>query len=1272
MSQISDLILQLQRQQIRLWLEDDKLCFQAPKGAFTSDLKAQVKQHQQEVIKFLQEAQGSINTQEKVSQSIPRLSRSSSSILSLSLAQQRLWFLDQLEGGSATYNMPVALKIVGNLNQSALDKAINTIVQRHEILRTNFDLIEGEPSQIIREESNLSFNLIDLKALPEQEKQNKVESLIDDFAKRPFDLSQSSLIRANLLCLENSSYILLLNFHHIVFDGWSASVFIRELSTLYNNFSQGLPSTLPELPIQYADFASWQRQWLSGQALENQLNYWKQHLENAPPLLELPTDYSRPPIQSYQGSSYSFLIPSIFIEKLKLLTQQTKATEFMLLLATFSCLLYRYSLQTDLVIGSPIANRNRPEIENLIGFFANTLALRLKVSQNLSFLSFLEQVKQVTLNAYSHQDLPFEKIVEELQPERNLSYNPIFQVMFALQNASNKSLELSNVMLEMLESDSGMAHFDLSLHIYPSDEGWTGIFSYSTDLFHENTIKRMGNHFLRLLEEVLTYPQKQISQLSLLTDSEKKQLIYEWNKTETVYPLQGTIYQLFEVQVNKTPTAIALMNEHQAISYQELNAKSNQLARYLQSLNVQPNTIVGIFMERSLEIVISILGILKAGGAYLALDPDYPKERLKYMLEDAQISLVITQSTLLKDVPSQQVQTLCLDQIESTLSQYNGSNLTSPNLPEHLAYLIYTSGSTGHPKGVMVTHENLSHYVQALSPALDIKDQDRYLHTASFSFSSSVRQLMLPLSQGATVVISNREQRQDPLSLFKLIKQTQVSVLDIIPSFWRNCINIFSSMNREEIQDLLNNHLRLIVSASEPLLADIPRIWKTQFQPHINLINMFGQTETTGIVAVYPIKDLAELGNKIVPIGRPIANTQFYILDLELQPTPIGIQGNLYIGGLSLAKGYLNQESLTDEKFLPNPFKNIQDDRIYHTGDLAKYREDGTIEHLGRSDYQIKIRGFRVELAEIEAVLNTHSDVKETTIVAQKTSDTEHKIVAYVVPSISLDRIPYEQDCMITYNQMTIHAKTENIAVNGVGIKGDLAKLTADQVVEIDFPLPHLSDIKKFKAQIVWHQRTKAGLQFFLDPEQQSLLKDAVDYLIQQQGLLQLWQRSVTQSLRNHFKKKLPEYMIPQQFVLLDELPRLPNGKINRKALPDAELSREDLDAYYVAPRNQTEETLATIWCEVLKLSQVGIYDNFFELGGHSLLATQVTSRIRESFQIDFPLRKLFEHPTIADLSESIIIQLAEQVQNQDELEDWFDEIDRLSDEEVQKLLENS
>ncbi|AOX02682.1 hypothetical protein BJP34_27465 [Moorena producens PAL-8-15-08-1] len=913
--------------------------------------------------------------------------RTDSEQLPLSSAQKRLWFLNQLEGSSATYNIPAAFRITGNLIINALEQALSEIISRHEVIRTSFSTINGKPIQVIHPDSTININVVDLQQYPEPERETILQQLVQQEATTPFDLEVAPLIRCKLWQLDTTEYVLVLTMHHIVSDGWSMGILIEELSSLYQAFAASEPSPLPELAIQYADFALWQRQWLTGEILEIQLNYWKQELEGAPELLQLPTDRSRPHVQSYQGSSESFSLTAELTQKLQQLSRNAGSTLFMTLQAAFATLLYRYSGQFDILIGSPIANRNRREIEPLIGFFVNTLVLRTRFEHNPSFSQLLRQVRETTLNAYEHQDVPFEQVVEALQPQRSLSHSPLFQVMFVLQNAPMGKLDLPGVTLSQFNQHSTIAKFDLTLSMTETEMGLVGTWEYNTDLFDGSTIKRMATHFQNLLSAIVENPQLRVGEFPLLSEGERHQLLLEWNDTASEYPKEKCIHQLFEEQVEKTPDAIAVVFDQQQLTYHQLNQRANQLAHHLQNLGVGPEVLVGICVERSVQMVVGLLGILKAGGAYVPLDPNYPHQRLSYMLADSGVEVLLTQQSLLESLPSHTAQMVCLDSDWRAIEQYSGQNLDVGVTSDNLAYVIYTSGSTGKPKGTMILHSGVGNYLSWCTKAYNVADSEGSTVNSSIGFDATITSLFSPLLVGRKVVLLPEEGEIEALKA-ALCSGTKFSLVKITPAH----LEILSYLLAHEQVTIEN---KAFIIGGEALSANHIKFWQ-KYAPQIRLINEYGPTETVVGCCIYEVGGKTFSGGNI-PIGRPIANTQIYILDKHLQPVPIGVPGELYIGGDGLARGYLKRPELTSEKFIHNPFCNSKSQRLYKTSDLARYLRDGNIEFLGRIDNQVKIRGFRIELGEIEAVLSSHPHIQQTVVIAREDIPGNKRLVAYIV-----------------------------------------------------------------------------------------------------------------------------------------------------------------------------------------------------------------------------------------------------------------------------------
>ena len=1048
-------------------------------------------------------------------------------ILPLSFAQQRLWFLDQWEPESAFYNICRAHRLTGQLDVTAMEESLNSVVQRHEILRTTFPALDGQPKQLIAPVLRLTLGIIDLQKSPEAERDEQSLRLANEEARRPFDLARGPLLRAALVKLAQEEHLFLLTVHQIVCDGWSLQIFFGEFWTYYEAYSAKHLPSVPSLPIQYADFSVWQRQWFQGELLESQLSYWKKQLGTSLPVLNLPTDRSRPVLQSFRGARIPLVFSEFLTEGLNELSRREGVTLFMTLMAAFQTILYRYTWQEDLVVGFPIANRNWAETTGLIGFFVNTLVLRTDLSGNPTFNELLSRVRDVCLSAYANQDLPFEKLVEELRPERERSRNPLFQVMFVSQIPESSGVDLQGLRSQAIDVDARTSKFDLTLSLTERENKLIGFLEYSTDLFDRFTIEGIGGHFRRLLEGIVANPERPISTLPLLTDAEHHQLLVEWNDTKADYPKNSCIHELFEAQVERTPEAIAVEFEEKKLSYRELNARANQLAHYFRHLGVGPETLVAICVERSLEMLVGLLGILKARGAYVPLDPTFPRERLAFMLEDARASALLTEERLVEDrklkiddsgdlpfsILDRQIEIICLDRDREKITQQSERNPDKGATAQNLAYVIYTSGSTGKPKSVQVSHRSVLNCLHSVRQRVELTENDVFLALTTISFDIAALELCLPLITGAKLVLASRDEALDGRQLLDRLSECGATAMQATPSAWRFLADA-GWCGGEEFKILCGGEA-LFRQLADQLLQGGASLW-----------NLYGPTETTIWATIAKV----EPGASPVLIGRPIANTEIYILDSHLQPAPVGVYAELYIGGDGLARGYLNRPELTAERFVRNPFNDQPDSLLYRTGDLARYRPGGNIEFLGRVDNQVKLRGHRIELGEIESVLNQHPAVKETVIVLrERDSSGDKDLVAYFVPS---------QDSS-----------------------------------------PSVTDLRGF------------------------------------------------------LRQKVPEYMVPAIFISIDALPLSSNGKVDRSKLPTPEDSRPNLEEAFVEPRTPVEQLLAGIWAEVLRLERLSVHDNFFHLGGHSLIAARVISRIRKAFQIDLPLRRIFETPTVAGLA---------------------------------------
>ncbi len=896
----------------------------------------------------------------------------------LSFAQQRLWFIDQVEPGNPAYNITALFRLRGPLRIDLLQRSLDEVIRRHEVLRTTFAKAQGQPVQVIAPHLVVPIQVLDLPVDPTADPMAQVQQLAINAAQRPFDLASGPLLRAMLLRLEASDHVAVLTVHHSVADGWSLELLIQELVLLYAALSNAEEPQLPDLPIQYADFAVWQRGWLQGEVLERQLAYWQQQLAEAPHVLALPTDRPRPPVQTYQGAQHAFEIPLALREGLHTLSRQENATLFMTLLAIFNVLLYRYSGQSDILVGTPIANRSFREIEKLIGFFANTLVLRTRFSPGITFRQLLRQVRETAIGAYAHQDIPFEQLVESLHPERSLSHTPLFQVVFVL-NSEPQELAVADLTLQPMAIDNGTAKFDICMVFSDGPTGLKGIIEYNTDLFEAASIARMAEHLTILLQALLADPDQPLGYLPLMTEGEQRQLLIDWNRTDTVYPHDRCFHQLFEEQVARTPHAIALSYAGTVLSYHELNQRANQLAHYLMKLGVGPDVLVGICVQRSIEMIVGFLGILKAGGAYVPIDPSNPAGRIMTILEDSRVPLLLTQAQLRERLASLQTRIICLDETWTSISQECGSNPHNRATADNLAYVIYTSGSTGRPKGVMLAHRGFCNLVSGQIEQFRCGVGSRMLQFTTCTFDVSLWEIGVALASGATLCLMSQELFDSVQNLPAFMRAQGITTAMLPPS-------LLALLPADNLPDL-----QVMSSAGERCTREIVQKWA----PGRRYINAYGPTEVTVLASSSECYSADPLHPTI---GYPLSNYQLYVLDRALQPVPVGVVGELYVGGIGLARGYFNRPDLSAERFVPNPFSTTPGARLYKTGDLVRYLPNGAVDYLGRNDHQVKIRGFRIELGEIENVLEQHPDVGHCLVLLREDTPGDKYLVAYVVP----------------------------------------------------------------------------------------------------------------------------------------------------------------------------------------------------------------------------------------------------------------------------------
>lgn len=1058
-------------------------------------------------------------TNSQLPQVLAQARHESVSIFPLSIPQKRLWFIENLSKGNATYNMPAGLRIKGLLDSDLLTQSLNQLISRHEALRTSFHHNEQDGVQHVHAQANIQLTL---QAMPDN--QQAIKQTLMDFASQPFDLSQAPLIRAQLLSDNAQEHILLLCIHHIVSDGWSQDIILKELMALY----AGKADLLPTLEIQYADYAQWQQDQLNEDFFAPQLSYWQTQLEDLPKL-ELPTDYTRPSQLNTDGRGINFTLDTTLSATLRQFALKYAVTPYIVLLSAYQTLLYRYSGQEDFAIGTPVANRPQTELENVVGFFVNTLVLRTPIEELDTFASLQQRVKQTLLDAQQNLDIPFEQLVAELVKERDIAQTPLFQTSFSYQISQEQSqpLSYSGLSISPLWDQSSQyaipVKFDLQCSFTDAGEGKTIQASIEgrASLFSEETLKQLQGHFINLLQAIFEQPEQNLINLPLLSTSERKQVLEDWNNTSIQRKPVAAIHQLFEQQAERTPQAAAITYKEKTLSYQQLNQQTNQLAHHLKKMGVGPDIMVGVCMERSLEMSVALMAILKAGGAYVPFDPSFPADRLQFMLEDTEANIMLSQSHLKERIPAGEINVICLDTDAQQWSTQSEGNLSFNGSDENLFNVIFTSGSTGKPKGVMVPHKGIINRLLWMQNAYPLDDSDKVLQKTPYSFDVSVWELFWPLIVGAQLVYAKPEGHKDPDYLRDIISQHNISTLHFVPTMLGIFLQTSGIDNCRSIR-------RVFCSGEALQLEHEKRFF--QHLDHAELHNLYGPTEASVDVSYYQCgKDNK---HSSVPIGKPVDNTQLYVLDKNLAPVPLGVVGELYIGGVQLARGYLKREELTRETFIDNPFlqEGHPSPRLYKSGDLARFLPDGNIEYIGRTDFQVKVRGLRIELGEIENVLHQHTAVQETIVITRDVGENNVIIAAYIV------------------------IKNEDNA-------------------------PDIAELRQFLGQ------------------------------------------------------HLPNYMIPNAFVMLDEIPISANGKANRKALPEPDASHA-VSAEYTAPRNDTEMQLVEIWQETLGIEKIGVFDNFFELGGHSILAMQIANKALALFEVELELIRLFESPNIAAIAE--------------------------------------
>ncbi|WP_353572593.1 amino acid adenylation domain-containing protein [Candidatus Albibeggiatoa sp. nov. BB20] len=1214
---IAEFLAELQAKDIKLWVENEKLRYNAPKGQFSAELREIISQHKPEIIHYLNATH---QTNTLALQPIPR-----EQILPLSLAQQRLWFLDQLEGKTATYNIPYAIRLYGKLDVLALKNSILAVVQRHEILRTNFQLQDNQVIQIIRSECDLNDFFEFLPTISPIE--TEVIKYLLEQAQKPFDLKVDSLIKIILIKQTTDKYILFINMHHIISDGWSMDILLSELTTLYDSYYEHVDCNLISLPIQYIDYAHWQRSWLQGEILARQLNYWKQALSNIPQQLDLPFDYLRPAIQTYHGATEKIEFGADLSKNVVDLAEKQQSTLFITLLTAFQILLYRHTGQHDIVVGTPIAGRTKREIEDLIGFFVNTLAIRTKLQSKDSFINILQQVKQTALNAYSHQDLSFEQLVAELQPERSLSHTPIFQVMFVFhQNEPIQTPSFKDLQVEPLpEVDIAASKFDLNFHVWIDKQQLYGKLYYNTDLFKPKTIQWILSHFKNLLESIVAHPDEKIVHLSLLNPEDKA-------KQNNIHPAQlftlfkqsdieQTVISRFKQFVNKYPYHTAVKTATYTWNYQILNQKANQVAHYLLKTCGHQEQRIALLFEHDALMLIGILGVLKTGKTYVPLHTEHPIERLHSVVEDAQASLILTQDEcmpLAHKISHGSWMIINVDTLQEN-SKDDPDIHISPQTP---AYLMYTSGSTGQPKGVIQSHRNILFHIKNYTNSLHISRHDRLSQFASYSFDAGMIDIFAALLNGATLYPINVKNTHLN-DLAKILIKNKITIYHSTPTLFRHFMSHLAG--NENLQ-----HIRVLTLGGEAIKKQDVEFYKKYFSDNTLFINGIGQTESSFNLQ-YFIDKQTEISKPTVPIGYPMEGIEILLLDDEGNNAEL--YGEIAIKSPYVALGYWRKSLLTQSLFKPLKQENSF---IYRSGDMGCLTADGYYEFLGRNDFQVKLRGFRIELGEIETLLLQHTNVNEAAVILREDIPNDKRLVAYIVSNNLLpERIPYQISCLVEYEDVTFAMQTEDISESGVCLEGDMsARLEADVMVRLCLALPNDSQARWFKAKVAWKQEKQIGIQLILNPKEHNVLQKNVDYLIEKQGLLKVSQRTLNNALRDYLQNQLPNYMLPSAYVILDKLPLTASGKIDRRQLPAPQY--QTMQDNYIAPHNETETELTKIWEKLLNVSQIGVHDNFFNLGGHSLLMITLLGEIERIFAKRIELTTLFQAPTIAQLAQHL------------------------------------
>lgn len=1057
-----------------------------------------------------------------------------------SFAQRRLWFLEQFEPGSPLYIIPIAVKVKGELNKSILESAVNQIIERHEVLRTSFKEIDGNVVQFIHNDVEIKINEIDISN--EAGIDDKLKEILQHQGTEPFDLTGVPLLRVSLVKIIDEEQVLLIPMHHIISDNWSTAVFVKELLEIYKSLHNKEKVKLEPLPIQYADYSVWQQERFRKNIYQEQTKYWVNKLTGSNDALDIITDFKRPPVQTFNGSFELFEIQSNILSKLNQLAKQTDTTLFMILISAFQVLLYHYTNQDDINIGTPIANRNRAEIEGLIGFFINTLVMRGNLFGNPTFKELLERTKEIALEAYQNQDVPFEDIVDKLNLKRDLSHTALFQAMFVLNNARMEKLELPGIEFEVLDIDTSTTKFDLVLSITENDNILKGKFEYNTDLFKSFSIKRLIKSFENILFSIVDNPEQNIDKIKI---AEKNNLSVLYgdsiDSTDNI-----DVYNLIEIIAGKHKDKIALSSKHSKLTYSQLIDKTNILAEYLINKGVNPKDIVGVYLDRTTDYIISMLAIFKIGAVYLPLDVEYPEERLQYLIDDSSAKFILTENNHANQLKNFSDKIIDINGYET---DRNGQEIKTKTESSETAYIIYTSGSTGNPKGVEVTHKALANHILTMQKHFNITENDKELEFAAFNFDASIEQILVPLVSGAELFVRGND-IWTAAEFTKIINEEKLTVINPPTVVWAE----ISKYWHEHPDKAPSNQLKLCIAGGDEMKADMIRMWMDSPMKSVRLLNAYGPTEGIITASTSEVNKLETENIFRTPIGIPLPGRDFYIVDKNMNIIPKGFVGELCIGSELLASGYLGKPEITNEKFIPNLFDKNKKGLIYRTGDLVRINENNEVEFIGRIDTQVKIRGFRIELGEIESVLRNHELLEEAAV--------------------------------------TVHNGDE------------------DKFIAAYFVVKDNSEIE-------------------------------------------------TAELIKYMKNKLPNYMIPAAFVKLENIPFTASGKIDKKSLPEPDLSLAKIKTEFVAPRTETEKEIAKIIANILSIEKVGVFDNFFELGGHSILAIKVVSEVKQNFGVDIELINLFQNPTVEGLAEAVVDAQSKLIDD-DDLESLLDELESI------------